>query len=55
MTDKSKHKIQERRPLTTFSWSAAILFVHRLAAGSTSSGDNASKLHDTKIASDTSR
>jgi hypothetical protein len=29
---------------TTFSWSAAILFVHRYTAGSTSSGDKANKL-----------
>lgn len=28
-----------------FSWSGAILFVHRYTAGSTSSGDKASKLH----------
>lgn len=30
--------------LTIFSWSAAILFVHKYTAGSTSSGDKASKL-----------
>lgn len=33
----------ENKP-TTFSWSAAILFVHRYTAGSTSSGDKANKL-----------
>lgn len=32
--------------VTLFSWSGAILFVHKYTAGSTSSGDKANKLHD---------
>jgi len=35
---------------TLFSWSAAILFVHRYTAGSTSAGDKANKLCNRNIA-----
>lgn len=35
---------RERNTQTIFSWSGAILFVHKYTAGRTSSGDKASKL-----------
>lgn len=41
--------IKTRNKPTTFSWSAAILFVHRYTAGSTSAGDKANKLCDRQV------